>query len=91
MNKMVISLVIEGKKEDLNEIKGTIISTASEALVSVTTNMIEEKKCSDTESVLPKRLQLIMANSIYGAYPSEDQMKRVKEALNAIYGKDAFK
>ena len=42
MNKMVISLIIEGNKEDLHEIKGKIISTASEALVSVTTNEIKE-------------------------------------------------
>lgn len=44
MKKMVISLVIEGKDEDLHEIKGNIISTASEALVSVTTNVLEEPK-----------------------------------------------
>lgn len=41
---MVISLVIEGMKEELHEIKGKIISTASEALVSVSANEIEEPK-----------------------------------------------
>ena len=44
MKKMVISLVIEGKEEDLNTIKGNIIATASEALVSVTANEIKEPK-----------------------------------------------
>ena len=44
MTKMVISLVIEGNKEDLHTIKGNIIATASEVLVSVTTNELSEKK-----------------------------------------------
>ena len=44
MGRMVISLVIEGNKEDLNAIKGSIISVASEALVSVTANEIEQPK-----------------------------------------------
>ena len=44
MKRMVISLVIEGNDEDLHEIKGKIIATASEALISVTANEIEEKK-----------------------------------------------
>lgn len=44
MAKMVISLVIEGNKEDLHTIKGNIIATACEALVSVTANEIEEPK-----------------------------------------------
>ena len=42
MTRMVISLVIEGSKEDLHTIKGNIITTACEALVSVTANEIEE-------------------------------------------------
>lgn len=42
MKKLVISLVIEGTKEDLHEIKGKIISTASDALVSVATNEIDD-------------------------------------------------
>lgn len=41
---MIISLVIEGNKEDLHTIKGNIITTACEALVSVTANEIEEPK-----------------------------------------------
>lgn len=44
MKKMVISLVIEGNVEDLHEIKGNIIKSACDALVSVTTNEIEEPK-----------------------------------------------
>ena len=44
MTKMVISLVVEGNKEDLHTIKGNIISVASEALVGVTVNEIAEQK-----------------------------------------------
>ncbi|MBQ8426187.1 MAG: hypothetical protein IJX16_00280 [Clostridia bacterium] len=44
MKKLVISLVIEGTAEDLHTIKGNIIRTASEALVSVTANEVEEQK-----------------------------------------------
>lgn len=43
MKKMIISLVIEAKGEDLHEIKGKIIETASESLVSVTTNVLGEQ------------------------------------------------
>lgn len=59
MKKMVISLVIEGNEEDLNAIKGNVIATASEALVSCTTNIIEEPK---KEIEIPK----FMLSSIYG-------------------------
>ena len=41
---MIISMVIEGNEEDLHEIKGAIIATASECLVSVTADVIEEPK-----------------------------------------------
>ena len=44
MKRMVISLVIEGKNEDLRTIKGNIIATASESIVSVTANELEEPK-----------------------------------------------
>lgn len=44
MEKMVITLVIEGRKEDLNTIKGNIISTACETIVSVSTSTIERVK-----------------------------------------------
>ena len=43
MKKMVISLVIEGNEEDLNTIKGNIIATSCEALVSCSTDIIEEQ------------------------------------------------
>ena len=41
---MVISLVIEGKQEDLNTIKGNIIDVACESIVSCSCNVIEEPK-----------------------------------------------
>ena len=44
MKKMIISLVIEGKEEDLHEIKGNIIKSASDCLISCTTNVLEEPK-----------------------------------------------
>lgn len=44
MKKMIISMVIEGIEEDLHEIKGSIIATACECLVSVTADVIEEPK-----------------------------------------------
>lgn len=42
MKKMIISLVIEGNETDLHEIKGGIISSASEALVSCKVDEIPE-------------------------------------------------
>lgn len=42
MIKMCISLVIEGQESDIHEIKGKIISTASECLVAVATSIEEE-------------------------------------------------
>lgn len=44
MKRMIISLVIEGTPEDLPEIKDNIIKSASDAIVSVTTNVITEPK-----------------------------------------------
>ena len=44
MKRMIISLVIEGNEEDLHEIKGNIIKSACEALVSVSANVVEEPK-----------------------------------------------
>lgn len=41
---MVISLVLEETEENLNKIKGNIISVASEALVGVSVNGIKEQK-----------------------------------------------
>lgn len=55
MKKMVISLVIEGNEEDLHTIKGNIISSACEALVSVSANVVEEpKKEIDVSMMYPK-------------------------------------
>ena len=44
MKKMIISMVIEATEEDLNDIKASIITRASDALVSVSTNVIEEPR-----------------------------------------------
>ena len=55
MKKMVISLVIEGNEEDLHEIKGNIIKSSCEALVSVSANVVEEpKKEIDVSLMYPK-------------------------------------
>lgn len=42
--KMIINLVIEGNEKELNEIKGKIISSACEALVSVNATEIKEQE-----------------------------------------------
>ena len=76
MKKMIISLVIEGNEEDLHEIKGKIIATACEALVSVTTNEIVE----------PKK-ELDIPRFVCDKYSDREQVKR---CLNKIYGQGAF-
>ena len=76
MKKMIISLVIEGCEEDLHEIKGKIIATACEALVSVSANVVEE----------PKK-ELNIPRFMCDNYSDREQVKR---CLNKIYGKGAF-
>ena len=44
MRKMIISLVIEGNEQDLHEIKGAILATACESLISCKCDIIEEPK-----------------------------------------------
>lgn len=51
MKKLVISMVIEGEESDLHEIKGNIIKQASDALLSMHVNEIDEQ---------PKKLDLSM-------------------------------
>lgn len=41
---MVLTLIIEGNKEDLHTLKGNIIKSASECLVSCQADIIEEPK-----------------------------------------------
>ena len=41
---MVITLVIEGNKEDLHTLKGNIVKSASECLVSCQADIIEKPK-----------------------------------------------
>ena len=43
MKKLVISMIIEGDESNLNEIKGNIIKQASNALISISVNEIEEQ------------------------------------------------
>ena len=42
--KMIVTLIIEGQEEDIHEIKGSIITTASECLISMKADVIEEPK-----------------------------------------------
>ena len=77
MKKMVISLVIEGNEEDLHTIKGNIIKTACEALVSVTANEIEEPK---------KELQI--PTFMFKECCDREQIKR---CLNKMYGRQIMK
>lgn len=44
MKKMVISLVVEGSEKDIHTIKGNILATACEALVSCSVSEIPEPK-----------------------------------------------
>lgn len=70
MEKMVITLIIEGTKEDLNTIKGNIINTASEAMVSLKADMLSQEKKLDFPSAVIK----------------DHYSDAVKMALNSIYG-----
>lgn len=44
MKKLIISMVIEGNAEDVHEIKGKILATASEAIVSCSIDEFEAPK-----------------------------------------------
>lgn len=51
MEKMLITLVIEGNKEDIHTIKGNILATASDSLVSCSVNTIGEQKVLKTDLI----------------------------------------
>lgn len=76
MKKMLISLVIEGSEADIHTIKGNILTTASEALVSCSINEVPEQK---RELEIP-------------AFMTERccDREQIKRCLNKIYGKAVF-
>lgn len=70
MKRMIINLVIEGNDEDLHQIKGAILSTASEALVSCKTEVLENarKEINFIDTDIARRNALKKElNKIYGA------------------------
>ena len=69
MEKLVLTIMIEANKEDINEIKGKIIEVSSEAMTSCNIETYNQYKA---------RLHL-MSNSIYGAFPEKHlQQKEIK-------------
>lgn len=57
MKKLVISLVIEGDENDLHTIKGNILATACESLVSCTVSEYPEPKKEIKTDMFFKRIE----------------------------------
>lgn len=82
--KMIISLVIEATENDIHEIKGKILETASEAMVSCSVDVIPEQK---------KELQIPDFMKCGGhTYTNEikqkvEELTKLKREINRAYGK----
>lgn len=44
MNKMIVTMVLEGNNDELKQIKGAIIAQAGETLVSMQSELLDEPK-----------------------------------------------
>ena len=54
---MIISLVIEGSESDIHTIKGNILATACEALVSCSVTEVKEQKKELNTDMFFKRIE----------------------------------
>ena len=82
--KMVISLVIEAQANDIHEIKGKILETASEAIVSCAVDIIPSHENKQIE--IPKFVMARQKGGYMKVYVYDKDEKILYDTYTQVYG-----